>query len=337
MKRLILFLFLILFCTGVIHSQSTDVFKYRLYDDLKDEDITVLKNKLNDNVGRIMGDLGLDIGKAGTFTVHIWHNRENFLTTMEQKLGKRYPQSNGYAMGYSEIAVMYVDRPQTMIDMSGLLYCFTLEEIAEHEFVHCLSMRLNSRFPNNPRWLWESFAMYESNENYDPATLSYLKAANYPSLNELDTDFNVGNYKIYQVGFLIGEFIITKWGRSKLIELVKSLGDISKVLNISTTKFEMSWKQFVDQKYFNNTFSPGNELIFPMVYQKSNSLIFFFNNDQFLGGTIQLFDLNGRLISSGLILNNSVSFDLNSCMNGIYVASIRNGKLSFSRKISVRK
>ena len=36
-----------------------------------------------------------------------------------------------------------------------------------HEFAHCVSLQVNPRIANNPRWLWESVAIYESRQSVD--------------------------------------------------------------------------------------------------------------------------------------------------------------------------
>ena len=36
-----------------------------------------------------------------------------------------------------------------------------LIEAAVHEFAHGVSLHVNPRFGNNPRWLWEAVAIYE--------------------------------------------------------------------------------------------------------------------------------------------------------------------------------
>ena len=45
-----------------------------------------------------------------------------------------------------------------------------------HEFAHCASMRVNPAIANNPRWLWETVALYEAGQIVDPRTLPYMTA-----------------------------------------------------------------------------------------------------------------------------------------------------------------
>ena len=167
-----------------------------MYDDLSADDVTAVCSKLNNNVDRILNDFGLNTNSEGSFKVHIWHDKTNFLDAMEKSLGYRYDNATGY-LGYSAIYILLIDNPEPMINATGLLYCFTTEEIAEHELAHSLSLRLNFNFSDNSRWFWETVAIYESEEFYDPGSLSYLKAGDYPTIDELDRGFDDGDYKIY--------------------------------------------------------------------------------------------------------------------------------------------
>jgi hypothetical protein len=326
-----------LLITEAILSQSNITFKFKLYDDLDVDSITPIKNKLESNAGRIMSDLNVEY--SGKFTVHVWHNNESFLDAQEEKLGMRVYYSTGYIYGYSEIAVLYIDNPQERINSTGLLYCFTPEEIAEHEFAHCISLRVRSNFTNNPRWLWEAVAIYEANEFYDPKTLDYLISGNYPSINELNNDFNNGDYRIYQVGYLIIEFIIDKWGKDKYIELIKNSGNVKNVLGISIEEFEKEWKEFVDIKYFGQTAInvPQTNDYSLLLNQSSSHLNLTCKNDLFTGGFIQIFDMNGTIVSANNIIDNHPDIDLSFLTNGIYIVSIRKGDLSVFKKIIFRK
>ena len=74
-----------------------------------------------------------------------------------------------------------------------------------HEFAHCASLRVNPSIANNPRWLWESVALYEAGQIRDPRTLPYLTGHRPPALADLN---RIENTAIYEVGGLIGEFIV---------------------------------------------------------------------------------------------------------------------------------
>ena len=51
-----------------------------------------------------------------------------------------------------------------------------------HELAHCVSLRVNPRIGNNPRWLWESVAVYEAGQQVDLRTVPYMAALAPPGL-----------------------------------------------------------------------------------------------------------------------------------------------------------
>ena len=63
-------------------------------------------------------------------------------------------------------------------------------------------------------------------------------------LKELST-----SNQIYNVGYTLIEYIVAKWGKGKLPELVRSYVDIEGVLDISAAQFEEGWVEYVNEKY----------------------------------------------------------------------------------------
>ena len=115
-----------------------------------------------------------------------------------------------------------------------------------HEFAHCVSMRVNSRIPNNPRWLWESVAIYESGQSVDVRGLSYMTALQPPSFASMST---LDNTRIYEVGYSIAEFVVARWGRRGLIDLIAGNGDTTSALNVAPAQFEQDWFAFARQRF----------------------------------------------------------------------------------------
>lgn len=210
-------------------NKSNISLEFVLHDSITINQVSSIKDKLEQNADSILE--AFSIKSIDTFKVHVWADYENYLIAQESYTGQRYDGSRGYVIDSNNLAMF----------MSP-----NIAEIAEHEFVHAISLRLNSSLP---RWLWESVAIYGANEFVDPNELSYLKNENFPTLAELNTDFNESNHKIYSVGYILSEFIIHKWGTDKYYELIKQGGDLNKVLNISETEFETKWAAFVREKY----------------------------------------------------------------------------------------
>jgi hypothetical protein len=115
-----------------------------------------------------------------------------------------------------------------------------------HEFAHCVTLQLEPRSANNPRWLWETVALYEARQFVDPSRLGYLVAGQPPSLADLSS---FDNTRVYDVGYLIGEFIVQRWGQPALPALVRARGDTQAALGISQPEFERDWYAAVRVRY----------------------------------------------------------------------------------------
>jgi hypothetical protein len=89
-------------------------------------------------------------------------------------------------------------------------------------------------------------ALYEARQFVEPARVPYLAAHQPPSLAELSS---FSNTRVYDVGFVIGEFIVARWGSAALPGLVRRLGDTRAVLGISEVEFEREWFSFVRERY----------------------------------------------------------------------------------------
>jgi hypothetical protein len=114
-----------------------------------------------------------------------------------------------------------------------------------HEFAHCASMRLNPSIANNPRWLWESVALYEAGEVVDPRTLGYMTAGQPPTLAELN---RIDDTRIYQVGGLMGAFVVETWGREALRDLVRTNGALQG-LGVDEAAFASRWFEYARARY----------------------------------------------------------------------------------------
>jgi len=114
-----------------------------------------------------------------------------------------------------------------------------------HEFAHCASMRLNPSIANNPRWLWESVALYEAGQVVDPRTLAFMTAGQPPTLAELN---RIEDARVYQVGGLIGAFVVDTWGREALRDLVRTNGRVQ-ALGVDEAGFTSRWFAYARARY----------------------------------------------------------------------------------------
>ena len=131
-----------------------------------------------------------------------------------------------------------------------MFYDANIIEAAEHEFVHASSLAINDQLGHKNRWLWEAFAIYEADEFIHPKDLAYLRKGEFPSMAELNGEFSGESAnRIYEVGFLLSEFVVETWSEEKYLELIQEAGDIEKTLAITIAEFEIKWKKFVTEKY----------------------------------------------------------------------------------------
>ncbi len=232
------FLFTIIFScsngTDINNQLDENQFEFILYDGLSSSDIREISENLQDNYQRILNDLQIqDMPKV---IIKIWSNYDNFLEDMENDIGIRYTGATGYIFSMTELRIFYNSQ---------------VAVAAVHEYAHLVSLQVNRTISNNPRWLWEAVALYETQEFTDPRTLSFMVSGNYPSLSELNADYNNSNHNIYRVGYILVDYIVNTWGMDSVIDLIKNNGNLSITLGIDTQEFESGWYQFVEEKYLN--------------------------------------------------------------------------------------
>ena len=175
---------------------------------------------------------GLGLASLPIITVRIWQDEAAYFDTLTQYFGVRYA-ATGYITGPTELRVL-----------AGP----TLPTTATHEFIHAATMSVNPSFANNPRWLWEAVALYENGEFVHPQTIPYLASGTFPTLQQLNADPNAGR-QIYEVGYVLGEFIVSTWSRDTYLQLIRANGDIARVLGVSPAEFESAWRAFVRRRY----------------------------------------------------------------------------------------
>lgn len=114
-----------------------------------------------------------------------------------------------------------------------------------HEFVHCVHLNIDYA-PNNPRWLWEGLAMYESGWFIDPAGIDVIKNKAFPPLMALNNGLE------YELGYVILEAVHDLWGPDTVIDLVKKRGDTNASLHIGQEEFDKRVYDQIYRKYIHN-------------------------------------------------------------------------------------
>ncbi len=179
---------------------------------------------------RVLNDL--NVTSLGPITVQIWQDQATYYAVLDRFFGVHY-QASGYITGNDELRVLAV--PQLDVNVV-------------HEFCHAVSLSVSATFANNPRWLWETVALYENGELVAPRTLDYLVRGAYPSLADLNADPNAGR-QIYELGYVIGEFIVARWGRAGLLDLIRAHGDVNAVFGVTPGAFETEMYAWIRAKY----------------------------------------------------------------------------------------
>ena len=220
-------------------------FQILFHDNLGPQSASSVVDYLAQHFSRVMQEL--QVSDLPPVTVHLWADYENLYAAQEERYGQSYPGSGGSvwwpADGPPEILAIYDERYEGRRDHTASLL---------HEFVHILSVAINPTISNNPRWLWESVAIYQAGQvRSGLAGIDYVAEGDYPTIEELTVGFNEANEarNIYQFGYVISEYIVETWGTEGLVSLIRSNGDIPETLGISEPQFNALWHAFMEEHY----------------------------------------------------------------------------------------
>ena len=117
--------------------------------------------------------------------------------------------------------------------------------LVKHELAHAFFQILSNN-KSQPDWLWEGIAMFVSKQNDSRMKNKPLKFKEF--LNYYNKKGN-GVYK--EAGFAV-QFLFDKYGKEKLLKLIKSLKDIDSELKFKD-KFEEIYGFNLDYKNFNTS------------------------------------------------------------------------------------
>jgi hypothetical protein len=176
---------------------------------------------------RILADLKVD--KIATITVKVYPDFKSFHRSIN--LPQAPDDLKATAFGKEEIRMVSPTKGGE-----------ELMKFISHEFTHCVHLNMDYS-PNNPRWLWEGLAMYESSWFMDPKELPEIKSRNFPKLQDLANGYE------YILGYVIIEAIKDTWGFEKVIELVKNRGNTEKVVGLPLDQFEVKVFDQIYKKY----------------------------------------------------------------------------------------
>jgi len=136
---------------------------------------------------------------------------------------------------------------------------YDMKEIFRHELIHKLTFARNVAMENPAyEWLLEGIAYYytyaDNNIHYRANNALRVSGLtnNLPDLSKiLKNSSSVTDEWGYEAYRSIVDFIISKYGNDKLLEIIDSVGvkNINEVLNLPGEKFIEEWKNFMIENY----------------------------------------------------------------------------------------
>lgn len=221
------------------------------YHGIYDDEARDVAKRLEEDYDRIRTDLKDPAHE--TIRVFIYPTRTNF----NKGTGMPNSTANGTSRGPNEFHIVWTTWFNSIFPDDPI-------KTSVHEFTHCIQLNIliseaqkdwsnsdsvnfdkvfEEKFSNKyPQWFWEALCDYE-------AGIVNKLSVNYGMRKNLDLkELNKSN-QIYNVGYTIVEYIVAKWGKEKLPELITSYVDLQGVLKVSEEEFEKGWVDFVKVKY----------------------------------------------------------------------------------------
>ncbi|MCB1691178.1 MAG: hypothetical protein KDI19_00355, partial [Pseudomonadales bacterium] len=195
--------------------------------------IIEVKQAIDDGAPVIARDLG--IARVPTVNVHVWGDRIEF----ERAASGRHIETVARTPSF-------IDNTDGVPSMNLLHTDTSLRIPALHMLAHLYTLVINPEAQDNPRWLWESVALYESRDFHPPTLLSCITLSRAPTLGELNEP---GSNKVEEVGYLMGEYIHSIYGNTALASLIRSGGDIKGTLDVSANDFSEGWIDEISRRY----------------------------------------------------------------------------------------
>jgi len=184
-------------------------------------------------IDRIPDDLG--VTEMPTVTITLYPSIDSLRTAVTPLVGSIPSFASGLVTGADAVHILSPNLIERWAYRDGITS-------AIHEFAHCVSLRLNPTFGNQPRWLWESVALFEAGQYTDPRGLTYFTSGPLPTFAQLNS---FDNTIIYDVGATFGRFIVDTRGWDTFRALIRANGDVSRVLGLSEAAFLNEWSSYV--------------------------------------------------------------------------------------------
>jgi hypothetical protein len=207
------------------------------YTPLDANNISSIADSVEREYGRITRDLGVDA--MPRVNVRFYADHAALASALAPIIGPIPSWATGAATRSDEMHLVSPNHPA--FGPYDRMISNTI-----HEFAHCVSLRINASIANNPRWFWESVAIYESGQAVDPRSLPYMTGGRPPSLSTLDS---FDNTMVYEVGYTIAEFIVARGGHALLAQMIANNANLESSMGLTRATFEREWFAFVRQRY----------------------------------------------------------------------------------------
>jgi hypothetical protein len=198
--------------------KSTAHFHF-LYSETDSVSVKRIATDMEKNYDKILNDF--KIKEMPEVTVRIYPDLQSF------HLGINFPNAPDQVLA----TAFGKDDIRMVSPLNAGPESWMLAYVASHEFTHCVHLNFDYA-PNNPKWLWEGVAQFEAGWFFDPSELEFITKKDYPHLADLNNGVD------YMLGFVIIEAIKDLWGFDVVLDLIKSRGDVQKVLGVEMKEFE---------------------------------------------------------------------------------------------------
>jgi hypothetical protein len=203
-----------------------------LYTSSDDATIDALADDMEAMLARLKAKFQVDT--TSQITVVLFPNRATFNDANNSEFWV-----TAVTRGRSRIEMVSPDAPNQVFDLWP-------DTRAEHMLTHIVSLRVNASSGNNPRWLWESIALYESGQKASIGNVDFFAPDGEPSLSQLNGGYGT---PIFDVGWYLGEYLETTYGTQVFIDLLEAEGNVAETLGISGDQLIADFVAFVRQKY----------------------------------------------------------------------------------------
>ena len=189
-------------------------------------------NELENNYDRVLNFFNLKDGSLPVVKINLYPDYDQFRMSIFKEISFDIDNMrgiSGYTLGPSKFYLTYQNNKY-------------VTRTAVHEFVHCVTFNF-TYVELMPIWLFEGLAMYLSQDK--DIYIDY-----YPGFAEkgLPLSYELDDYSNrYIYGYSLVEYIDVKFGRDKLLDLLKN-GDIEETLGITEEDFSEGWKDFISSK-----------------------------------------------------------------------------------------